>query len=194
MITIFFQSVELVTLINVTSGNNHNFFLSVALVTFLNFNSGHHHNFFIFSGIGHIFKWNQWKWSQFLSNQWKWSQFFSSVILFLRSWWGHSPGALSSQVHSLSLFKCATPRVWWLGYSWTSGMHSWPSGMPISFTTKSKVTSSIVNCSPDPLDPKVTFRWLTWPPTSSPTCPWTQLFLCCQFYCRFVIETRSHHI
>ena len=55
-------------------------------------------------------------------------------------------------------------------------MHSWPSGMPISFTTKSKVTSSIVNCSPDPLDPKVTFRWLTWPPTRSPTCPWTQLF------------------
>ena len=45
MITIFFQSVELVTLINVTSGNDHNFFLV--------------------SGIGHIFKFQQWTLSQF---------------------------------------------------------------------------------------------------------------------------------
>ena len=117
---IVFGSVELVTSINVISGNDHNFF-SISGIGHINkcnqwkwsqfflvsgighiskFQQWTSSHFFIFGGISHIFKWNQWKWSQFFSNQWKWSQFFSSVILFLRSWWGHSPGALRSQVHS----------------------------------------------------------------------------------------------
>ena len=57
----------------------------------------------------------------------------------------------------LSLFKCATHKVWWLGYSWTSGINAFLTvGNANIIHDKSKVTSSIVNCSPDPLDPKVT--------------------------------------
>ena len=43
---IVFGSVELVTSINVISGNDHNFFQSVELVTLINVTSGNDHNFF----------------------------------------------------------------------------------------------------------------------------------------------------
>ena len=69
MITIFFQSVELVTLIDVTSGNDHNFFLA--------------------SGIGHIFKFQQWTSSQSFYILWNWSHFqmkpVEMITIFLQS-------------------------------------------------------------------------------------------------------------